>query len=250
MRMIVLTDIDDTLMHTARKSQGGDLAVGAVSRSGNVSSFMSPKQVRLWSLLQDKADEVVPVTARSAEGLRNVQLPFKDGAVVDFGAQILKPDGAEDRDWAAQMLSESAHLDQHATFLALRDILNTRFELSATRIQMSGAIAAYLLLRVDNPQAHAELLAYTKELLACSPDDFYLHVTDRDLCVLPRFVGKGHAVRHLYEERGWAAELVLGLGDSLTDADFMTETDFLLAPGRSRLAGCLMGAVVAQGEAL
>jgi len=251
MRLIVLTDIDDTLMQTERKCPAGqDVTVGALSAAGAPGSFMTRKQAQLWSLLEKHADLCIPVTARSQSGLERVQLKFGAGAVVDFGATILNTDGVPDPEWAAEMARESEELDQAGTFQALQDILTTRFDsLSLARVHHSAGIAAYLQLRSTTPAEHAELVDYARQLLTSAPDDYYLHITDRDLCVLPRFVGKGHAVRHLRATQNWdETALVLGLGDSLTDADFMTEADFLVAPGSSRLSKFLLTSVTQRGE--
>lgn len=240
MRLIVLSDIDDTLMQTARKCEGmAGLQEGAVSKDGGSGSFTTAKQRLLWTALQAQAHAFVPVTARSQAGLQRVRPahPFSGGAVIDFGAGVLNADGTFDEAWTAK-LQECAELqDSQHTLELLRNIVTVHWPMAKERIAASNGVPAYLLLRPERSCDIEAISQYLKDLiLADSPGQYYLHVTGRDVCVLPAHVNKGSAAQYLCEKNGWTEDLVVGLGDSLSDLAFLKDADFMVVPRSSRIA--------------
>lgn len=238
MRLIVFTDIDDTLMQTARKlPETGSLAVGARSRDGSASSFMTAKQAALWALLDGKADRIIPVTARSSDALSRVALPFLHEAVVDFGATILRPDGTRDQAWHGQLLEESKRQRTMAVFEQLKADITRRYgaRLLKTELRVCDALPCFVSFRTAADCAALQFdVEQALEAEACRAD-YYLHVTDRDVTVLPYFISKSRAVAHLVTAHGYHNDLTLGFGDSLTDLPFMAQCDFMAMPPSSRL---------------
>lgn len=240
MRLIVFSDIDDTLMQTARKCVGQpDLLPGAYDKNGSAASFTTEAQRAMARLLQDNAYAFVPVTARSRDGLARVDLgkPFSSGAVVDFGAGVLNEDSSYDQVWTDKLLACEKPESLHRTFSSLRTIVEQHWELQTHRIQESNGFPAYLLLRPSCANSLSAIANYVAELLdADRPNSYYLHVTDRDVCVLPEFVNKGEAAAYMLQKHGWESDLLVALGDSLSDLSFMKSAHFMVAPSRSRLA--------------
>jgi hypothetical protein len=251
-RLIVLTDIDDTLMQTSRKcvdAAAHTLSVGASNTAGGPSSFMTAKQRKLWSVLESQADVLVPVTARSAQTLSRVNLDFPSCAVTDFGATLLDGAGRLNSVWQELMLAQSAQLKQLEVFSFLRGRVPLGRELLSHEWRVANGVHVFVSFRTQPGQAHLELSAEVEAGLSAAGQQkaFYLHKTDRDVTVLPRFISKASAVRYLVEQQGWGSELVLALGDSLSDLGFMTQADYMVAPAASRLARCLKTAVAAEG---
>lgn len=254
MRLIVFSDIDDTLMQTARKCSGmPGLQEGATSKDGSPGSFTTEGQRLLWTILAANAHAFVPVTARSLGGLHRVRplRPFKDGAVIDFGAGVLNPDGSFDAEWTAKLTDcADAAATQH-TLEVLRNIVAVHWPMASDRIAICNGVPAYLLMRPENSAAVETIAQYLRDLInADSPGQFYLHVTGRDVCVLPAHVNKGSATQYLCEKNGWTEDLVIGAGDSLSDMAFLKNADFLLVPGNSRIASHLAQAATTQMELL
>lgn len=253
MRLIVLTDIDDTLMRTQRKCAGGeDLVMGATRADGTPGSVTTGHQRRMLELLSASAGALVPVTARSKEGLLRVDLgtPFVDGAVVDFGAGVLNVDGSYDQKWTDKLRKCAEPLAVLETFESIKSIVQLHWPLASSRVQQCNEVPAYLLLRPVDDRGIEGLHGYLAELLECSnPGEFYFHVTDRDVCVLPAHINKGSACAYLLESRGWADDLVVGLGDSLSDQPFLQLAHFQVIPQRSRLSSALHAAALNRKEA-
>lgn len=70
------------------------------------------------------------------------------------------------------------------------------------------------------------------------PTGWTIHLNGNNAALLPPFLGKHHAVEWLLPElrRLHPEAMVIGIGDSLSDAAFMSRCDFAMMPTRSQLA--------------
>jgi hydroxymethylpyrimidine pyrophosphatase-like HAD family hydrolase len=236
--LIVFSDIDDTLMHTLRKAQAPGSTPGARDKDGNPSSLTSPKQAQLLELMRSRADRFVPVTARSAQAYARLELKFNDGCVLDFGASILDANNQLDQDWHARMVQSSEETRQCEVFEHLLGAAPAG--LLKTEHRVAYGVSCFVNLRTP-AAAHADLKARVSDTLRelGVAERFYLHCTDRDVCVLPRFIRKDLAVRHLIAREGLADGLIIGMGDSLSDVGFMGLADFMVVPAASRIAASI-----------
>lgn len=253
MSVRLLTDIDDTLMSTGRKvPEALRAVVGAVAPNGEPSSFQTPKQRMLWDLFVKAADSIVPVSARSPKALARMALPMKDGAIADFGATVLHVDGSVDQVWYAQMQKLAA--DREFGDIKFFEMLASFIEGSAptevkVELRAIEGMAAFVNFRGAPGSAPAVRESVEIFMAVHVPlTDYYLHVTDRDVTVLPSFVSKCRAAAYLIEQRGWQNDLLLGAGDSLSDSPFLAGLDFALLPTNSRAFKALMGVVGQQGQ--
>jgi len=67
--------------------------------------------------------------------------------------------------------------------------------------------------------------------------DYQLHRNGNNLAILPRSLGKEHAVHYLIKQltNEWGELLTIGIGDSLIDGAFMAECDYSITPRGSQL---------------
>jgi trehalose-6-phosphatase len=251
----LLTDIDDTLMSAAyRVPPHLRAAIAGLDPAGSPSSFQTPKQKLLWDLVAKAADSIVPVSARAPRDLARVLLPMRHGAIANFGATILQPDGTVDPLWRERMRAEARTrmpddgglFDTLAEFVLAKVPEGTALAVSrrddegvAVFINFRSAMGATLLAR-----------APVERFLAGHglQDEYYLHVTDQDVTVLPRFISKCRAAAYLVASRGWQDDLLLGAGDSLSDAPFLAHMDVALLPTGSRVFDALLDVTAAQGQ--
>lgn len=281
--MYVFTDLDDTLFQTRRKcrpadsaldaapnaaaasdrapeavsdavpasvpeagsdgEQGAALRVGGVSRSGEPLSFLLPHQQALFDLLDARA-RIIPVTARNRDAFSRVRLPFRHGAVLNYGGTILTPEGRPDPAWDARMrplLEESrplldAALDRMREFMA-REGLDCAARLVCDE---NSGLPFYALAK--QPQGRIEELralgdALEQEFLPGRAGR--LHCNDNNLAVIPDALNKAHAVRHIIDtwiRPSGEAYMTLGMGDSIEDLAFMQVCDYSLVPQRAQIA--------------
>ncbi|MCK7575104.1 MAG: haloacid dehalogenase [Chromatiales bacterium] len=242
MHRLVFLDLDDTLFQSRRKCPSdGELHPTAYLADGRAHSFMTARQRSLWQLLDDQST-LIPTTARDQDSLRRVDLPFQSWRIIDYGGVILNPDGEPDSDWTARMEAHSrdsldelsALLDRILTFVA-----HERLAIHARFITDFG-VHFYLVAKYRDERA-ADLDRLQDELVIPWVDEqagaYRLHRNGNNLAILPRWLGKEWAVRHLiaHLERDWGELLTIGIGDSLIDGAFMAECDYAITPRGSQL---------------
>ncbi|BCU07864.1 haloacid dehalogenase [Allochromatium tepidum] len=242
MHRLVFLDLDDTLFQSRRKCPSdGELHPTAYLADGRAHSFMTARQRSLWQLLDDRST-LIPTTARDQDSLRRVDLPFQSWRIIDYGGIILNPDGRPDDDWMARMEAHSrdsldelnALLDRILTFVA-----HERLAIHARFITDFG-VHFYLVAKYRDERA-ADLDRLQDELVVPWVDEqagaYRLHRNDNNLAILPRWLGKEWAVRHLIAHLGrdWGELLTIGIGDSLIDGAFMAECDYAITPRGSQL---------------
>lgn len=242
MEKVIFLDLDDTLFQSRAKCPPGtELSETAYLADGRAHSFMTGKQRVLWRWF-DEHLRVIPVTARSGDAFRRVNLPFRDWAVIDFGGVVLQPGGEPDGEWlersralaagyraALQELQEAAVAFAESHGLAVR-----------IRIGEDYGVPFYWMAKYrDHHAGHLDRLLqeFVVPWLAEQGGGFYLHRNGNNLAVLPASLGKAHAVRHLIQRLRLRHDelLTLGMGDSLSDAAFMAECDYALTPRCSQL---------------
>lgn len=243
MRILTFLDLDDTIFQTERKCPPDvALEVGAISRTGEPLSFMTPAQRTMLEWLLSTTT-VVPTTGRDAAALSRVQLPigcrFTHGAIVNHGGTVLKADGSPDEGWLARV---EAVLEQTRGTLdkVLEGVadLNERDALGL-RVRLIGDFGQEVYLVIKHPQA--DLIAVEKAYALCQElltDEPRLRViaNGNNVAVLPKEVSKTSAVAYVkerFEEQGAVA--TLGLGDSLSDLGYMLHCDYAALPRRSQI---------------
>ena len=244
---IALVDLDDTLFQTRRKCppELGDerLTPLGFARDGSALSFATPRQMRFLRWLSETT-HLVPVTARSLDALRRVQVPFA-AAICAHGGLVLDEAGAVDREWQAhiarQVASHARTLDSMAEAVA-GEARRSGQPLSV-RVLSEDDVPLYVL--VKHPEAEiARLNAIVDAALPGLPIGWTEHRNGNNIALLPPYLGKDRAVRHILprlHERFPDAP-VIGVGDSRTDAAFMRLCDFAMLPTRSQLAEQLLDA--------
>lgn len=244
MLTLVFVDLDDTLFQTRGKCPpGAELIVAALDRQGQPLSFMTRQQQQFLEWL-DRSAHVIPVTARNSEALGRVHLPFRHGAILDFGAVIQRPDGTLDPVWDSQMRPALLELES-----ALRAIerqwqaWNEELELGL-RVRVVSDHGMPLYVVAKHPDSDLQRLGRLENVWRQTGVDsrFFVHANHNNLCAVPRCVGKEHAVTYfLRTSAGPEPQLVLGVGDSLSDIPFLALCDFAMLPRRSQILKTLLG---------
>lgn len=234
---LVFVDLDDTLFQTNRKSAPTDLhKIATTDKSGQPLSYMKPKQQVFVNWLLDSA-EVVPVTARSVEALQRVHLPFQSGAVCSHGGTIIDAQQNIDMDWFDIQKNAVANLN---------DLLDELPEILLKTAQNLGSIRTWTVEENDlkiytvAKQNQPEDGLFLDQLVQHLPKDVlehcYVHINGNNLAVIPKFVSKQKAVEFFigkYDPQG--ERVILGWGDSLSDAGFLGCCDWFGMPKNSQL---------------
>jgi hypothetical protein len=232
-RIISLVDLDDTLFQTLRKCPldvpAEKLTPIGFQPDGTPLSFATPRQFAFINWLVETT-LFVPVTARSLDALKRVKLPF-DGAICAHGGMILGGDGTADRSWEAYIRAEARTyaLEIKALAAALVGAAKESGEPVHVRVQCEGDVELYPLARHETADEAA---------LQQLPEGWTDHRNSNVIAFLPPFLGKQHAVAYVLPtlRARFPDAMVLGIGDSITDAPFMGLCDFAMTPKKSQLA--------------
>lgn len=242
-RAVVFMDLDDSIFQTPRKCGPGPLRPAALDREGRPSSFLNSRQVRLLELLSGGA-VIIPTTARNLEAFRRVRLEFTQGAILNYGGLILGPDGRIDPDWQDRMrplCAGAGPLLAEALARANRAVKERGLGCRARLISDQG-LDFYVV--VKNYTARPEELRLVREALAefGSGQGARIYLNDNNLSFRPAFLDKAGAVAYFRRNRLRPEDRelpVIGLGDSLSDLEFMGACDYLMMPAGSQAAGRL-----------
>ena len=243
MRILTFLDLDDTIFQTKRKCPPDvPLEVGAVSKTGEPLSFMTPAQRTLLEWLL-RTTTVIPTTGRDAAALSRVQLPsecrFAHGAIVNHGGTILEPDGTPDEVWLAH-IGEVLAQTQEVMSGVVRELEHlNQTESLGLRVRLIGDFGQEVYLVIKHPQA--DLGAVEKAHVLCQElleDEPELRViaNGNNVAVLPQAISKANAVTYVKERFERREEVTtLGLGDSLSDLGYMLGCDYAVLPSRSQI---------------
>lgn len=239
MKIVVFLDLDDTIFQTEHKCPAGEnVRPVAVRRDGTPICFMTPKQRTLLDWLF-RTTVVIPTTARNHDAFRRVDLPFSQGAILNFGGSILGADHQLDSAWDAVVRPQAQTIAAD-----LRNLGHTLTSWAAqlrldayTRLIADFDMPLYLVTKSKGGDGESLVPLYDRLGQILDPERFFLHRNDNNLSVVPRFLGKDRAVRHVLDQH-FAGEPVLsiGIGDSLSDVPYLTQCDFSMTPRGSQLS--------------
>ena len=233
---LIFVDLDDTLFQTHRKqAPTAQHKIATVDKTGQPLSYMHPKQQVLANWLFQSAD-VVPVTARSVNGLKRVDLSFQHGAICTHGGTVLDAGLQADQDWLALQQRDAAALGGLLQDLpqALQQAAQQIGAIRTQLVEENGRIVyAYAKQEAPEPLFLSQLVPH---LPAEIMQHCYVHLNGNNLALIPHYVSKQKAVEfYLNKHDPQRERAVLGWGDSLSDAGFLTCCDWFGMPKNSQL---------------
>lgn len=237
MKPLFLTDIDDTLITTARKITDFSLdecEPASTLEDGSISGYRTPKLKALQNMMA--MGDVVPVTARSKTVLARCEIQ-QAPAIVSNGGSIILTDGKADPEWRKKILEkigDGAEIDgvlQHVATTGGQDFRNW--------IVREDDLPIYVVAKSMSSDAKAVRELGEQIQL---PDGWRLHINGNNLAATPSHISKRAAARYFLEKirKETPNRLVIGMGDSLSDLGFMAECDFAMYPKSSQINAQLM----------
>lgn len=238
-RIVVFTDLDDTLFRTARKLRDGETtgAVQVAKALNEQHGLMTQAQAALLDWI-DPA-RAVPVTARGSVAFGRVALNFGGSAIVANGAAILNAEGVPDAEWQARIM---AALAPHRVAL---EALPDRARAEAARIgaqvrtwlvEEPRCGGVYAVVKVEPGTCESALAAIAPVLEASLEGPWRRHLNGNNLALLPPGISKAIATGFMLARlRETGPLLAIGVGDSCSDLGFMQLCDFWMTPAGSQL---------------
>lgn len=237
---IVLTDLDDTFFRNVKKVPEDELAgsIEVVTDTGDRVSVMTPRQAALFAWIRRTCD-IIPVTARSLEAFRKINLDFGDSwKIAGNGAVVIRPDGEIDEEWAAIMRAE---------LVAYAGILQEMHDAVAWRVREAGfefVVKRYAeyghehcVLFSCEGQDHGDLASIAGRLRFGLTANIHIHHNAGTLALTAGPVSKKRASEYVLSKiEGLDRRPVMAFGDSLSDLPFMSLGDFVCAPLGSQIS--------------
>lgn len=237
---LVLTDLDDTILRNVRKVPEGELegCIEVVTDTGDRVSVMTERQAAFFEWIRSTC-EIVPVTARSLEAFRKINLSFGEGwKIAGNGAVVISPNGDVDAEWAGIMCRE---------LISYAGILQEMHDAAAWRIREAGldlTVKRYseygyehCVLFSCEGQNHSYLASIAGGLRLGLTDNIHIHHNAGTLALTAGPVSKKRATEYVLSKiDGLEYRPILAFGDSLSDLPFMTLGDFICAPLSSQIS--------------
>jgi hypothetical protein len=225
--MLIATDLDRTLLFSARATAGlgGALPADPVEvLEGRAVTYLARVVAdRLRAL--SRLAVLVPATTRTRAQFARIALPVRPRwAVVASGAVVLR-DGTPDPEWAAVAAEACSHAAPVAEARALLD----------------DSVAAGMLLRAytaDDAFCYGIRAPGSADVgtleAGCAALGWRVAPHGRKVYLLPRGLDKAHAVAFLAERLGGP---VLAAGDTVLDREMLLAAQRAWIPAGSELAG-------------
>ena len=231
---VVFTDLDDTLIQTKRKLPEHALTtLGATDREGKALSFFTQSQRMMLDMFAQNGAEIVPVTGRNTDALNRVQYEFQSFRAVSHGAVVLKDNDTLCEDWLGEIepqLQDWPELLEHCNLEINRIIQSHKLD-ARTRVIIDKDIPAYI--SVKGQTQDLETIKQHNPLEA----KFNRHENGRNHALLPPYASKKKAVEYIKKQLELDVnDLIIGIGDSLSDLDFMSSCQFSMMPVNSQIA--------------
>ncbi|MFN8510312.1 MAG: hypothetical protein U0Z75_07095 [Deinococcaceae bacterium] len=254
MKTLLFIDLDDTLFQTEHKCPPGVTKHPVTTtRNDQPGSYMTPKQHHLFSWIS-ATSVVIPTTGRDISAFSRVQLAFHDQAILNHGATILHSNGTVDSDWHEQMRDAiretSGELDH---ILSETQVFCDRQNLGANISEIRDVGQRWYLV-AKHPSRDLERLneihRFWHESLSAD-NAFYVIANGNNVALLPRAISKRFATEYLKAHRKDLDPcLTIGVGDSISDLDFMHACDLWLTPNNSQISGFVRDQLARSGVGL
>jgi hydroxymethylpyrimidine pyrophosphatase-like HAD family hydrolase len=250
LKKFLFVDLDDTLFQSSGKcGPDEELHPAAFLKDGTACSYTTARQ-RAFLTMAQREMTLIPATARNRDAFTRVGMSFTDYVIIDYGGVVLAPNGEPDEFWLAKM--RAAMQAALPGLEQIRDLIDAYAERSGlggkARIIEDFGVPFYVV-RKDPEKRSEPLEQIERDVVApwCEGEgkDFFIHRNGNNLAILPNALNKAHAVEYvrarLAEEHG---EIVtFGMGDSKSDARFMSACDYAIVPNGTQLAKLTVAAL-------
>ena len=248
MKKFLFIDLDDTIFQTPGKCPPlEELRPAAYLKDGSVCSFTTLRQ-RAFLEMAEREMTLIPATARNRNAFGRVGIPFSDYAILDYGGVILAPDGEPDDFWLDKMRMEMQKALPGLISIKTRiDRFSEAAGLSnRARIIDDYDISFYGVVK-DAQKIAQRLEVIEREVvapwIATEGNDYFIHRNGNNLAILPNALNKAYAVEYVSAKLKAAHGdiLTFGMGDSRSDARFMSACDYAILPKGTQLADLTLG---------
>lgn len=212
-KILFASDIDNTLIHSYKHRQEGELCIELLK--GSEQGFMNSRVFDSLSKLPENV-EFIPITTRSIEQFERINFPEGCyGRAVTTNGAILLEKGVSNSEWRDSVKGYADRVMPH--LLELKAELDKCEGLNVCRTVDD----MYLYISVTEP---SEARGFYERYA----DDEYVDVelSGRKIYFLPHEINKGAALRRLKSDSDF--DIVIAAGDSTIDVSMLNEADIAI----------------------
>ncbi|MDX8393118.1 MAG: HAD hydrolase family protein [Mariprofundales bacterium] len=237
-KIVIFTDLDDTLIQTKSKLPEHALTtLAATDREGKALSFFTQSQKVMLDMFTKNGACIIPITGRNTDALNRVQYQFHSFRSVSHGAIVLKDDKTVCENWLSEielLLMDWPELLEYCNKEINQIIKSCKLD-ARTRVIIDMDIPAYISVK-GTVQA-LETIKQNNPL----NEKFNHHENGRNHALLPPYASKKKAVEYIKKQLELNVnDLIIGIGDSLSDLDFMSSCQFSMMPVNSQITKKLL----------
>jgi len=230
--ILIFIDLDDTIFQTIRKNPNAKIPATESPNHLTV-SYMSQEQNLFLGLLNaNETALIIPVTARDYDQYKRTFISREDKiayASIFFGAEILHKHES-DVLWKSHVKSKLMSLSLKVA--DLKPVIERR--LNAELYNIYNVNDYYLVIKHKDKSNYCEYnkscFNMLKELI---PYDYSYFINDNNITIVPKCIDKKNAVEYLIDKI--KPKLTIGIGDSMSDWNFMDLCDFKIIPKNSQI---------------
>jgi len=247
-KIFLFIDLDDTLIQAKKKTDfSKESLVGAYSEDKKISSYIYRERKDFFDkVVKNPLFEVIPTTERDFNSYSRTvfyqQYKF-NYVILNFSATLLTSHKI-DLQWKAHI--DSMYQKLPIKVFEILQLIEKQFAQQLS-LKLSPKIKLvdnyYITISDRNPTQNREdfekignvvMEFMNRENLNSL---FYVYKNSNSYGILPKFLSKKYAVKHLINRH--KPFFTIGAGDNISDLDFMNETDFSLIPNNSTLNSLL-----------
>lgn len=242
-RLIVFTDLDDTLFQSVKGEVSSDAIEATVDVDGKPYAYSSIQQQKLLSVMVKADATIIPVTGRRTSSFLNCRLPDvmnSEYAIVSHGAVILDKQRVVLKEWREFLTTTYSLANWEKQLTSLYQKLYDYFiedQNVRVRLIIDQGITAYICIKINKVGYLPEKSKQLSKLLNSElKTGMLLHGNGRNFALLAPYAQKKVAVSFLKAKLDInESDTVFAIGDSDSDLPFMKDANFLIIPQQAQI---------------
>jgi hydroxymethylpyrimidine pyrophosphatase-like HAD family hydrolase len=216
-KIIYFSDLDDTLFQTKRKCNNGIHIATTSVKQENTSFYTKEQKEFIDHILLDDNTLLIPITARTKDQYQRTQL-FKENLTpiyANYYGGYINYEG--EKSLAYDDLIRPTLIKAQQLVENLISIFEKEFN---KKLNMVNVDKYY---HVINSVSRDEFI-FMNEAFSSADISFDIYQNEKNITILPSLINKKNAVQFLCEIL--EPRLTIGLGDSISDIEFLNFCDF------------------------
>lgn len=233
-KKIFFTDLDDTLLQSNKKVPDCKKSIPISSNREKEWIGRATKTQVILKEMMEREGWLIPVTGRNKDALYRINWSWESFQAVSHGALVLNKDGSLNEKWLS--LIENEIKESKKILFEINELVRSKVEGTKidSKVLNDQGIDVYVSVKNRvNEDISSDLAIEIENKI---PKGWRVHLNGRNMAILPPYASKARAVSFIKKEHGHTEnDLVIGLGDSVSDLEFMNECDFMIIPNVSQV---------------